>query len=358
MYKATALLVPALRFLIFGSQTTIITAVSAFQEALSNAQSCATTNQVLQRNDAVGMTFNTSRPWSIHQATYQPSGPWCETSRNLSFSLAGGHRVWNNPSEANEPNPEAFQSFFAPLKCSFKWFSPREACTVLSRYSTLYFVGDSLTRHLVQAVDIILNGNFEYGALPHGKPSRIYDDCRCDGQFSEASECRNSIDNFMDNRAAGLCPGATTHFALIHNGGMLGNETLVSQTDTRPVFFFLSAGTHHKMDADETIRKFLKPNLAKIAAVSGPRVLTSWGAMGAQGRLLDTKYPHQSRENSAIFNHRIAEYALNNGVNTVFDWWNLTKGAQASDGLHLLTDVNVIKAQYIINWLSLSQRGL
>ena len=304
------------------------------------------------------MAFNMTRPWSIHQATYQPSRPWCDTTIDLSVSLAFGVREWNNPGDALQQNPEAFQSFFVPHGCAFKWFSPREACTVLSRYSKLYFVGDSLTRHLVQGVTMVLNGNLEYGAVPHAKESRIYDDCRCDGQFSEAKECRMSIDTFVDNRAAGLCPGTSGHFALVYNGGMIGNNALVSQYDTRPIFFFLSAGTHYKMDANVTIQEFLEPNLSKIEAMKAANselwVLTSWGAMGAQGRMLDTKYWRQSRENSAVFNQQIGEYALKNGVQTVFDWWNLTRGAQASDGLHLLTDVNVVKAQYIINWLALS----
>ena len=167
--------------------------------------------------------------------------------------------------------------------------------------------------------------------------------------------CRQGLTTFDDNRAAGLCSNVRKPFALLY-GDEFGDENIISESDSRPVFFFLSAGMHLNMNAKRTAREFLIPNVKKIRAAAAPgvSVLVSWGSLGAQARPLDSKYPSQSRENSATFNQRMAEFAESHDLDAVFDWWNLTKDAQTSDGLHLLTDVNMLKAQYIINWLSLA----
>jgi len=36
-----------------------------------------------------------------------------------------------------------------------------------------------------------------------------------------------------------------------------------------------------------------------------------------------------------------------------FDFFGLTRNAQSSDGVHHLTDVNLVKAQYVLSWLDL-----
>ena len=169
--------------------------------------------------------------------------------------------------------------------------------------------------------------------------------------------CRQGLTTFDDNRAAGLCPAVGKPFAL-YFGDIIGDETLISESDTRPVFFFLSAGLHLYMNPKKTAQDFLMPNIKKIraakAAAPEVSVLVSWGSLGAQARTLDSIYPSQSRENAAIFNLHMADFAHSHEFDTVFDWWNLTKDAQTSDGLHMLTDVNMLKAQYIVNWLSLA----
>lgn len=74
--------------------------------------------------------------------------------------------------------------------CAIKWFSPEEACNLLERVGTLVVVGDSLQRHLVQALFAIMS-DYTVGAT--ALPLLASDECRalcaCEGQFqdSEAS---------------------------------------------------------------------------------------------------------------------------------------------------------------------------
>jgi hypothetical protein len=48
--------------------------------------------------------------------------------------------------------------------CTLKWYAPGEACSLLARAGTLVVVGDSLARHLVQALFSALSGDYALGA--------------------------------------------------------------------------------------------------------------------------------------------------------------------------------------------------
>ncbi|KAL3902634.1 MAG: hypothetical protein SGILL_010756, partial [Bacillariaceae sp.] len=53
--------------------------------------------------------------------------------------------------------------------------------------------------------------------------------------------------------------------------------------------------------------------------------------------------------NGTIFNQEMELLLLEMSLNvTIVNFMNLTKGAQVSDGLHFLTDVNHFKAQQIL----------
>ena len=334
-----------------------------FNKSLSNADSCATTNLVLGWKRFVDVPVqNGTRPWSLHQNSFlsQPAFR-CASTEQLLTSLRNGTRVWNNATEGSGPFPERFQSSFIPLTCSFKWFSPREVCAILNRFSRIIMVGDSLTRHIVLGMNILLHGNFEYGGacLYQNKASDYFDNCRCDGMFSEAINCRCSAVTFDDNRKIGVCNGRQ-HFSLVFNDRKAYNyeDLFCTDGDTRPVFFYLSGGAHFHEDVNRTIQEFVEPNLKAIAAASFKcstvKTLVSWGTMGAQARTLDKRFPKQARENTLLFNEATVEYILHrNSDIVIFDWWQLTCGGMTSDGLHLLTDVNVIKALYIVNYLDL-----
>ena len=142
-----------------------------------------------------------TRIWSLSNATYAPpprAQGFCATPAALLESLARGWRVPllpPGPAGSPPPNVEHQQSLFLPAaNCTFRWYSPAEACAVMGRFSRVYLVGDSFVRHMQQGLFALLRGNFEYGALPLVRESALYDFCRCDGQFSEHVSCRLNLD--------------------------------------------------------------------------------------------------------------------------------------------------------------------
>jgi hypothetical protein len=65
---------------------------------------------------------------------------------------------------------------------------------------------------------------------------------------------------------------------------------------------------------------------------------------------VNKRYPHQSPQNGIIFNQQMQELFDSNGMEntTTIDWMNFTKGAQTSDGVHYLMNVNFFKAQQLL----------
>ena len=114
-------------------------------------------------------------------------------------------------------------------------------------------------------------------------------------------------------------------------------------------------------DADRFIYQHLQPRIFEnpryIKCQQQNKIKVIFVGLHAQSRILDEHYPHQSRENAIRFNQNISAYFRDpvqiekyytNKIIEV-DPWNLTADAQSSDGLHFLSDVNVVEANHILN---------
>ena len=107
-------------------------------------------------------------------------------------------------------------------QCGLKWYTSREACSLVAASGSLLIVGDSLQRHLAQALMSVLSGNLVHGAaLPHKLPQdapHLLGLCTCDKMYDDHAEhggdrrCRDaSAANLGSEGAPGpqtlVCPG-------------------------------------------------------------------------------------------------------------------------------------------------------
>lgn len=63
-----------------------------------------------------------------------------------------------------------------------RWYSTDEICAILSRFDVLYIIGDSMVRHLTQAINILLREDLVSGARATWRTDRNGPgdlDCRC-----------------------------------------------------------------------------------------------------------------------------------------------------------------------------------
>lgn len=348
--------------------------VEEFASAYLKAKACVVSNLVLGRDDA--FTENDSkgaRPWTINWLSYGGVHPdsisFCNTTETLLASLQGGSRVhMSGPIEDDLEMESAAVTWFQPKDCSFRWYTSQQACQILGKFSQIYLVGDSIMRHVHHAVFMVLRDDLQYGSLPLLlDDASEYEMCQCDGQFSEHVLCRSGIASMAtisDPRQAGMCSGSSAKaFALMNRDKALDPQlsyqmrwdSSLCNTLDRPVFVFISAGSHHKHDAATTITDVLEPVLAEVgqASLSCPHVQfhVAIAGLGAQSRHLDIRYPVQAREGSVQFNEKLFEFTKNRY--SLFDVWNLTRNAPTSDGYHYLSDVNMVKAMYLLNYLEM-----
>lgn len=82
--------------------------------------------------------------------------------------------------------------------CQIQWMPNEEICTTLAQYSMITWAGDSLMRHMTQALYILLKQDLQHGGFPRRLDNADipYKFCSCDGQFSESAICRNYKQEF------------------------------------------------------------------------------------------------------------------------------------------------------------------
>ena len=342
----------------------------------------ANVNVVKPRGDGQGRASDASlaRPWSVHPHTFTLHSEPCNRTEDLLQSVAWGRRLEVVPQNGSHPgwhidytserdDKEFAQSAFVPFGCQPRWYSGATACPVLNKYAHVIFVGDSLMRHLSQALMILLTEDLQYGAIPRlSRQPGLFDSCRCDGQFSEHSLCRAFEDANMfwqpDPRSYGLCTHAaafdfTFHFVQLHVWDMVVEERLCS-ADHRPRLAVLQSATHMGADATAVYSHVIEPWLDRLYNITArcPHPIQwqmIWMAAPAQSRSLDIRYPNQSGEKMAAFNSLIAAKLLQRPNVTILEIWNHSLNAATSDGFHYLTDVNIHKASILLHLLDLLQ---
>jgi hypothetical protein len=244
------------------------------------------------------------------------------------------------------------------------FFSPDKACEVASKYSYVHFIGDSLSRHWLQGFQMLLRGDLVMGGLPLLKNSNLRQLCRCDGQFSEHAACRVSekffkVDNPWDH---GMCYASNRFsYSFTNSRGNLRLNPLCSN-DSRPRLFILQGGAHFKSNASTTIGTVIDPamdiinkNAAECNYTYPVRIV--WSGLNTQDSALDTKYPHQSKENAILFNDATEKYVINRYNVESLNFINMTTHAYVSDGYHYLSEVNIMKAIYLLNVMELGLRA-
>jgi hypothetical protein len=335
--------------LIFACFVHVIADHESYSDFRESSIICETSNVVL------GRVKSKQPPWSLKKTSIDTSAPLCTNVDDLLQSLRLGSR--------NCTAEDDCKATFEPFKCRPRWHSESSICSVLHKFSHIWLVGDSLVRHMHQALMMLLYGNAEYGCLPTMLKSEVYDNCRCDGQFSESLLCRPLTGRaFGDNRAAGLCLGGPPFEMQYHERWDMAwkgiNETGEHSSwhvdgDRRPMFLLVAGGLHYKVRIKAALQFLFLPAIkeaTEYASRLNIPLSIALSGLGVHHRDNDVKYPIASREMALIFNDKLVSHFPEHAF---FDHWNLTRNAATFDGVHLLTEANLIKAMYLIDYLDM-----
>ena len=78
--------------------------------------------------------------------------PLCTDRALLLAAISGGGRI-------------GFETPFMPRGCDMRWFTTGEICEIFSQFEKVVVVGDSMMRHVVGALNVLLRKNLGYGAV-------------------------------------------------------------------------------------------------------------------------------------------------------------------------------------------------
>lgn len=81
-----------------------------------------------------------------------PFGPVCQDKNSMLAAMSSGGRIGKDAP-------------YMPRGCDMRWFSTLEVCKVLGRYSQVVLVGDSMLRHVMGALNILVREDIGYGAV-------------------------------------------------------------------------------------------------------------------------------------------------------------------------------------------------
>ena len=260
--------------------------------------------------------------------------------------------------------------------CKAVFFSPSEACDLLAGLGDLViFVGDSLSRQLLQGVFMVLSGSFSAGGVPpqesqfHSANTSAPPDASCACEAGMRYACREETFAFWHGPLHWVCPkwgvGARyLHPALtlttaadflqgegwteVKNGLAWGQDIFGGTT------LVINVGLHDNLDAHHVAENVYNVLLSdKVAFAKNRRTRVICFLMPAPE---DSKRRNEhvgSQGLSAVvdFNDRMRKVCLDRGAE-VFEAFAATAGMSTSDGLHFPMAGNVLLAQLLLNQLA------
>lgn len=252
-----------------------------------------------------------------------------------------------------------------------RWFSTEEICQIFSRFEKVVVVGDSMMRHVVGALNVLLRKDLGYGAVTNWNFDQTeLRECFCNRQF-DVKACSlqgiYSTSSVLLNNPDSLACNTATHKMDLVIEMMLRFpleqvevdrfKALLSPTKpSKPYAFVFGHGLWNDLDLQATVN-WLEGVLAHTLDQAPylenglwPRLFISPNAAG----ILKPDQWVQSQGDKALqlFEASVHEEVRDRGVDHL-GTWNMSIQANKYDGVHLDLRGNLIKAMSVVNWLSM-----
>ncbi|KAL8287455.1 hypothetical protein RQP46_003313 [Phenoliferia psychrophenolica] len=286
---------------------------------------------------------------AIAQTRVNPDGLAALAPANRSFALDEFEFSFDWPKESKCEPPHVYTS--------------EEACDAMGAWGGVTTNGDSLSRHLVNALFILLRDR------PDGAVWREGDKCQGDRVFDDRDNCRFNM--VAHTRLASLpepvcggkiefkhsefcCPvdpeGIITRYQEWRSGASTDKSSLST-------IVINSFGLHCRLLPAVSLLGALKP-FQVFAASRFPRPLFLWMGIHAPGPNKPAEWvkeqgPEAVKKYNALMKDEVeklqpASSMMEGGVGFL-DWYGMTSGASSFDGTHYSFQVNMEKAMLLLN---------
>ena len=95
---------------------------------------------------------------------HAPFAPLCAERKSLLTAMSSGGRIGHDAP-------------YIPRGCDMRWFTTDEICEILSRFEKVIIVGDSMMRHVIGSLNVLIRKDLGYGAVTdwNFSPQERYD---------------------------------------------------------------------------------------------------------------------------------------------------------------------------------------
>ncbi|KAK7203218.1 hypothetical protein BZA70DRAFT_291653 [Myxozyma melibiosi] len=283
---------------------------------------------------------------------HRPFEPLCRTKAELLTAMSDGGRI-------------GMDAPYMPRGCDMRWFDRGEICEILSRYDKVLFVGDSMMRHAVGALHVLMREDLGFGGVTQWN-FRLDEKeaCFCDGQFDTLKCGLQGIFNSDDvakfdlqslkcdarklnvqNHVMTTYPPSSAELAGL-------GDALAQQSSGRPVALIYSQGHHNDLDVSATsgwitsIQRTISERMKR--GVGRAQLFVTPGASGPQ--MIDRDLIKHGVQALQKFEIGMREIGHSKDLD-VLGTWNATVQSTLIDGKHSGIKGNLLKIMMVLNWL-------
>ncbi|TVY16079.1 hypothetical protein LARI1_G007312, partial [Lachnellula arida] len=102
---------------------------------------------------------------------HAPFGPLCRDRASMLMAMSSGGRIGHDAP-------------YMPRGCDMRWFTSEEVCEILGRFDRVLLVGDSMLRHLIGSINILIRRDLGHGAVTDWNfLTQERKECFCNEQF-------------------------------------------------------------------------------------------------------------------------------------------------------------------------------
>ena len=83
---------------------------------------------------------------------HAPFAPLCPDRESMVTAMSSGGRIGNDAP-------------YMPRGCDMRWFSTEEICEILARFEKVIVIGDSMMRHVIGSINVMIRKDLGYGAV-------------------------------------------------------------------------------------------------------------------------------------------------------------------------------------------------
>jgi len=294
---------------------------------------------------------------------HMPFSPLCPDRASLLEAMSNGGRP-------------GYDMPYIPLGCDMRWYSSREACGILDRFSHVLVVGDSLQRHVITALYMLLRQDVGLGGIRDWElgdgvtmeaPSKEF--CMCSGMLNTHNCSDRVIERYAwaqgnDSNSLDACSGCS--FDLSFNKLLsypIVEENLTALTDglprdrpARPPVFILHHTHWNQIDLAATqgwLAQIDEHLRTVVPWLEGPLRRLSLYMTGSSGGLTKGWAGDMSVGRGDLMAN--FELGMRPHVKTLgmdfLGMWNMSAQTTQHDGTHANLGTNLLKAQMVLNWL-------